>query len=150
MKTLVIRRNSTGGHGTFGALLYDDIPFALTLERQWLGNRKSVSCIPAGVYQCLRCSNSPDYNFNDSPRFGDTFQVMNVPGRSNILFHAGNLDDDSHGCILIGEKYDKLNGDPGILSSNEGFNEFKELLDKDDEFRLIIVDDYKNELVKEQ
>lgn len=129
-------------HGTFGVLRHG-VPFAVTLERPWLNNvpsrgDKPGSCIPVGTYRCLRCRKSPDYGFKDSPKFGDTFQVFQVPGRSTILFHKGNLDDDTRGCILVGEKFDSIGGIPGIASSAEGFAEFLKLLANEDEFTLKI------------
>lgn len=146
MKTIILRRIATGIHGTFGSLLYENVPFTLTLEREWLDNQTGISCIPADTYLCTRCNKSPDYNFQDSPRFGDTFQVRDVKNRSKILFHKGNIDDDSHGCILIGEQYGDVKGAHGILSSREGYNELMGIMKNDDEFRLIVVDDWKTDL----
>lgn len=138
---MILKRVSYSDHGTFGVLLYENIPFAVTLERPWRDNRRSESCIPTGEYSCLRCRRSPDYGYADSPRFGDTFQVYNVPGRSKILFHKGNLDDDSHGCILIGEQFGRLNDEPGILRSGDGYGEFMDLLNGADDFVLTITQD---------
>jgi hypothetical protein len=131
MKTCTIKRIAETDDGTFGVMLDGEVPFALTLERQWLNNKVGESCIPAGDYECKRIR---------SPRFGNTFEVTNVPGRSHILFHKGNLDDDSHGCILIGEMFGKLSGNPGILASRQGFEEFMNKLEDVDEFSLKIVD----------
>src|SRR4030042_111496 len=97
---------------TFGVLLNDwskeAVPFAVTLERPWLANLRSVSCIPTGIYVCRRVQ---------SPKFGNTFEVSEVPGRSHILFHKGNISDAPHGCILVGAQFDFLNGEPAILAS---------------------------------
>ena len=101
--------------GTFGVLLDEKIPFALTIERPWLGNLKGVSCIPSDSYICKRI---------DSPKFGNTFEVTDVPYRSEILFHKGNIMDDSHGCIIIGEQFEYLGGKVAVLSSAKGFSEF--------------------------
>ena len=139
MKTLIIRRVATNENkGTFGVLVFENIPFALSLERQWLDNKKNVSCIPAGEYICKRV---------DSPRFGNTFEVTDVENRSHILFHKGNLYDDSHGCILVGEEFGQLGSDSGILSSKAGYNEFMSIMSDVDEFRVVIVDDWKNNLL---
>jgi len=135
MKTLTIRRIATGPHGTFGCLKYKDIPFALTLEREWLDNAQGISCIPSGSYICERV---------DSPKFGDTFEVKNVPNRTHILFHKGNLDEDSRGCIIIGEQFGELKGAPAVLSSKAGYKEFHKILKDVDIFRIIIVDDWRN------
>lgn len=137
MKSLIIRRVLTGDNGTAGVIVHNNEAFALSLEREWLDNATGISCIPAGDYICKRV---------DSPRFKDTFEVTNVKDRTHILFHAGNLDDDSHGCILVGEKFGRVKGSPGIQSSREGFNEFMEIMSNENEFRLIIADDWKNSI----
>lgn len=146
MKDMTLVRVADTGLATFGCLLKDagGYPFALTLERPWRANRPSIgdlpgSCIPPGEYRCMRCRASPDYNFRDSPRFGDTFQVFNVPGRSQILFHKGNLEDDTRGCILVGESFNYVAGRPGITASAQGFAEFLAYLAGESEFRLRIV-----------
>ena len=136
MQTLIIKRVATGHNGTFGTIEHRDIPFALTLERQWLNNRSNVSCIPEGNYKCKRVQ---------SPKFGNTFEVTNVPHRTHILFHKGNLDDDSHGCILLGEQFEPLNGSPGILSSKKAFAEFTKLLASEDQFNLVIINCWNND-----
>ncbi len=117
---------------TFGVLFHEgQIPFALTLERPWRNNEHGISCIPAGNYICKRVN---------SPKFGNTFQVMNVPGRDEILIHKGNIQEDSHGCILIGEQFGSLQEEPAVLAAKEGFAEFLRLTSAIDEFNLEIKD----------
>ena len=126
---MILRRIAFTEHGTFGVLIDNGIPFALTLERPWLDNAQNVSCIPAGAYACNR------FHSESHP---DTFQVMNVPDRTGILFHTGNLMQHSAGCILIGEVFDLYKGQPAVLSSSKGFKEFmQKLMDKQD-FQLLI------------
>lgn len=126
---MILRRIASTEHGAFGVLIDNNIPFALTLERPWLDNERNVSCIPAGVYACNR------YHSEKHP---NTFQVMNVPERSAILFHTGNLLEHSAGCILIGEIFDPYKGEPAILSSRKGFEEFMKKLEDKQDFQLLI------------
>ena len=137
MKTLIIRRIATGESGTFGVLIYKNKPFALTLEREWLDNKRRVSCIPSGNYKCNRVN---------SPAFGHTFEIINVPGRSHILFHKGNTDSDTAGCVLVGEQFGDIKGDSGILSSKAGYNEMMGIMNGEITFRLIIVNDFLTDL----
>jgi len=116
--------------GTFGVLFDDLTPFCLTLEREWLNNIRNVSCIPEGKYVCGRV---------DSPKFGQTFMVGLVPSRSYILFHKGNIEDDSHGCIILGEEYGELKGKIAVLSSGKAFKEFQERLKTVENFNLEII-----------
>jgi len=130
---LKIKRISMGDKATFGVLLDTyDVPFALTGERAWLGNASGVSCIPAGNYTCNRVQ---------SPHFGDVFEVSNVPNRGHILFHKGNIPEhDSRGCILVGEQFGYLDGEPAVLASGKGFNEFMDMLSSVDSFALTITE----------
>jgi hypothetical protein len=96
-------------------LLDEGTPFCLTLERLWLDNRVGESCIPLGTYTCERTV---------SRKFGVTFEVTRVPGRSAILFHKGNLMEDSHGCIILGEQYERMEGKTAVLASGKAFEEF--------------------------
>lgn len=114
---------------TFGVLLDNKTPFCLTLERPWLENKRSVSCIPEGTYLCYRVK---------SLKFGDTFEVTEVPGRSHILFHAGNFVNDTHGCIITGEQYEPLGGENAVIASGKAFKEFKDKLKGKDQFILTI------------
>lgn len=129
---LTLKRISYTEEGTFGVLLTEyNKPFAVTLERPWLDNRRMVSCIPTNEYICRRVN---------SPKFGNTFEVIDVPNRSHILFHKGNIDDDSHGCILVGEQFGTLNDNTAILASKQGFAEFLNITSNIDEFTLYIED----------
>ena len=115
--------------GTFGVLMDIVTPFALTLENQWLGNRRNLSCIPVGEYVCERYSSS---------KYSGTFIVTNVPDRSYILFHTGNTDEDTKGCILVAEEFGYLDKKVAVLSSRKGFNEFMRRMEGLDRFLLKI------------
>lgn len=129
MKHFYLHRIAHNHDGTFGVLVDGNVPFCLTLERQWMQNQKGKSCIPTGIYMCRRIN---------SPKFGDTFQVLDVPKRTHILFHKGNIDDDSHGCILLGEQYGILGESNAILASGQAFKEFLNRLEDENEFLLTI------------
>jgi hypothetical protein len=128
---ITIKRIAENEYGTFGVLLDGDLPFALTLERKWLDNQSNISCIPTGRYMCRQV---------DSPHFGDTFEVTGVPNRTHILFHKGNIDDNSHGCIIVGEQYELILGSYGLKSSRHGFEEFMKRLRGNETFSLEIID----------
>ena len=131
MKRMIIKRIAETDDGMFGVVVDGITPFALTLENMWLNNTRNLSCIPAGEYRCERVN---------SPRFGDTFEVMNVPDRTHILFHKGNTEDNTKGCILIAEEFGYLNKKTAILSSSKGYGEFMQRLEGLDSFTLKIED----------
>jgi len=130
MLSIKIKRIYQCRAGTFGTIHCNGKPFALTAELPWRDNERNLSCIPSEVYDCKRI---------DSPKFGNTFKIMNVENRTNILFHKGNVpEDDSDGCILIGQKFGHLTGDMAVLSSAKGFGDFMELTESVSSFELTI------------
>ena len=130
MKTLTLKRIAEIEDGVFGVILDGKTPFAVTLERNWVNNEKEISCIPAGSYRCVRRLYHKHGYW--------TFEVTGVPGRTSILIHSGNTEDDSMGCILIGENFDHLKSKVAILRSKEAFYEFMDRLRGQDEFTLTI------------
>lgn len=96
MKTLRLMRSAQSSRGTFGVLTHQNRPLCVTCEDPWNDNQVNISCIPAGTYECIPV---------DSPRFGPTYEVQDVEGRSLIRFHAGNSILDTEGCILLGQHY---------------------------------------------
>jgi len=115
VKIVELVRLEESEQGTFGVLRIDKEVFCCTLEPPDLENQQSVSSIPAQQYICRPF---------ESPTHGGTFQVSNVPGRTYVLFHAGNLVHHTEGCILLGEHFGKLKGSRAILNSGETFKAF--------------------------
>ena len=109
-----LTRYYKGGEYTRGILTdSQDSEFLLhTLELPWKGNRRSVSCIPVGVYTVRPFSGG---------RFVDAYKVNDVPNRTAILFHVGNTTNDIEGCILIGKSCGELGGDKAVLDSRKAF-----------------------------
>ena len=130
MRVFKLIRVVENKHGTYGVLIDGDTPICLTLERPWKNNKRNVSCIPTEIYMCKRVN---------SPKFGNTFKVVDVPKRSHILFHKGNLAEDSHGCIILGEQYGHPTlGEDALFSSGVAFKEFMERTKDLNEFMLSI------------
>lgn len=125
----LIRLEEDARYGTFGVLKINKQIFCVTLEPSDLENLKAQSSIPAQQYMCRRRS---------TPTYPNTFEVLAVPGRTNILFHAGNLIGDTAGCILLGEHIGKLREDRAVLNSGKTFAAFMLLLDDYDEAHLTI------------
>lgn len=100
-----------------------------TLELPYLDNWPQVSCIPTGTYTCKRVK---------SAKFGETFQICDVPNRDKILFHAGNTPRDTHGCILLGIQSEKGGGSVYLISSRPAMQTFMKMLDGIKTFDLVI------------
>ena len=125
MKIVELVRIEIGSEGTFGVLRINKQAFCVTLESQ-------NKAIPTGQYICKPI---------ESPKFGGTFQVQDVPGRSNILFHPGNTVEDTAGCVLIGESFGKLRSDRAILNSGKTFKAFLYDVGRAP-FHLTIIEDF--------
>lgn len=125
MKTLTLTRLIHTAHGIIGRMgeFY-------TLERRDLDNQPNISCITAGTYRAYRSF----YN-----RGGyECFELENVPGRSEILIHIGNTEDDSAGCILVGSGVGVINSKNAVTASRVAFDAFMASLEGKDEFTLEI------------
>lgn len=79
----------------FGSLYLQEEFLCYTLELPYYSNKKGVSSIPVGLYKC---------RWRDSPKFGRSIELLNVPNRKYILIHIGNKPSDTQGCILVGEE----------------------------------------------
>lgn len=93
----LIRDGVAHDRPTRGALNINGEIFA-TLERPWLNNKPYISCIPEGKYEV---------KWHNSPSKGWCWKLLNVSDRTNILIHVGNMEDDTEGCILVGERHDR-------------------------------------------
>ncbi|WP_265822521.1 DUF5675 family protein [Geovibrio ferrireducens] len=130
MKTVEIQRLEQTDTHTLGVLMIDGIVTAMTLEDPDNGNQRNISCIPAGEYEAVR---------HTSPKFGETFHVQNVPGRSEIIFHAGNTHNDTRGCILLGARPSyNAKGERFISDSRIAMSSFLERLKGENRIKVII------------
>jgi hypothetical protein len=94
-----------------------------TMELPWKHNKTFVSCIPAGVYTIALI---------DSPRYGLTYTVKDVVGRTDILFHKGNTPSDLKGCIAPCEEFGILGDEWAGIDSKEAYDPLMVLLGVDE------------------
>lgn len=128
----LVRLEEDEDYGTFGVLKVQKLVFCVTLEPPDRENLVGRSSIPVQQYICRRYS---------SEKYPNTFQVMDVPGRTYVLFHAGNVVGNTAGCILLGQYYGKLRAEEtrrGILNSGNTMKEFLRLMINHDEFHLTV------------
>lgn len=133
MKILEIIRLEEGADGTFGVLRIDKVMFCFTLEPRDLLNRVNESSIPAQQYICEMVTRRNGQR---------TWLVTEVPGRTNIMFHPGNVLGDTAGCILLGSAIGKLRGNRAVLNSGDTFNAFMESTDNEEQLHLTILQMY--------
>lgn len=101
--TVILARAIETTQGTYGLVTVPSrsprVWYSVEEENQ--NNAPRVSSIPPGHYELHR-------RFYHHGGY-DVFEVMNVPGRSNILFgHIANTEEDVEGCIGLGANLDFL------------------------------------------
>ena len=111
--------------GILGRLRVGDEFECYTIERPWRGNIVNISAIPPGEYLL-----AADHYHGGGY---DTFALRDVPGRSLIKFHRGNVATDLRGCIALGEQI-------GVLKSAPAFQGFMEAMGGKKNARIIITD----------
>jgi hypothetical protein len=115
VKDVTLFRVESGNEGTFGILVYPG-GYLYTGELPWRQNKPNISRIPGGRYTV---------RMRISPKYGRVYEVTGVENRSYILLHQGNYCGDRalhyrtnvQGCILLGLKRGRLNGQSAVLSS---------------------------------
>ena len=115
MKLEVIRFNK--GEDSTNGILFD-----ITDERKFLcytledeSRKEKVygeTCIPEGKY-CINFRAEGGYHAKYSKRFADIhmgmLEVCDVPNFKYILLHCGNTDEDTAGCLLVGDTQENNN-----------------------------------------
>jgi hypothetical protein len=93
--TLKLLRKWFTEDSTLGELYINDKFFCYTLEDKIREEKiKGKTAIPYGVYKVII-----DY----SNRFKcNMIHILDVPNFEGIRIHAGNTDEDTEGCILVG------------------------------------------------
>ena len=107
MQRATLTRQHESDQGTLGVLSGPGLSPTWIMEPPWRGNRRNRSCIPSGLYEVVP---------HLSPRHRRCLLVTQVPGRSHILFHAGNLGGDvergwhthTQGCLLPGLRQGRM------------------------------------------
>jgi hypothetical protein len=137
---LRLERSYFGHDGIVGFLVNNELDdFCVTLEHAYdSGHGDGSYCpkLPEGTYECQLGT----HRLHDGIPF-QTYEILGVTGHDNILFHAGNYNKDSDGCVLVGEKQVlQQNGDIMVTNSRETFKKFMEYLKNVEKFTLIVVD----------
>lgn len=133
---LILQREDSTDDGTYGTLRFPDGTVLNTLELPWRDNAPKMSSVAPGTYDC---------KMRGTTSFGESYEVMNVPGRSGVLIHAGNsagsadkgMKADSQGCILLGMGRAMKGTQKVITASKPAMNMFHEKMGKQP-FKLTI------------
>lgn len=124
---LTIKRNEIVSNGAFGEIPELEL---VTLEHTYSVGSGFAPKLPPGTYICVRGIHS----LLAHPQF-ETFEITGVPGHSGILFHRGNDENDSEGCVLQGMA---RQGDL-IIQSRDAFAKFMNAQEGVMEFQLLVM-----------
>ena len=143
---LTIKREQYLDDGIFSRVTRDDTgeEVMVTCEHAYPSGLPEYTWLPKvmpGKYTCVRGT----HQLAHGDPF-ETFEVTGVAGHSGILFHRGNWQDDSRGCLLCGEDFAQTEHDaerPGpedmVTNSRVAFESFMALQAGADVFTLTVV-----------
>jgi len=110
VKLTVLRYSTFLGYGgsTFGLLFINGSFFCYTLEDEERAEKVySETCVNEGIYG-IKLKASGEFHEKYLKRFPafhkGMLEIMDVPFFENVLIHCGNTDDDTAGCLLVGDK----------------------------------------------
>lgn len=107
---LLLQRNPDGrrADGIFSSLVIDDISerkIAVTVEHAYNdgptnGAPNWQAKLYNGSFTCIRGTHTLE-----SGETFETFEITGVDGHTGILFHWGNVQENSKGCVCTGEEF---------------------------------------------
>lgn len=131
-----LTRKSAHLYGVIGEItpLNGGDVICVTLEHAYKDRDSFSPKLAPGTYACKKGTHKLS-NLNPF----EAFEIQNVPRFqgapvSGILFHKGNYNNDSEGCVLLGSKI----GTGCILDSSAAFEKFMSLQNQCDEFTVVV------------
>ncbi|WP_454907616.1 DUF5675 family protein [Variovorax gossypii] len=132
-----LNRQSQRADGIFGSLYVSDAPFCVTLEHAFADSYGGYwPAVPKGNYTCVLGSHQLAH-YNQGRAF-QSYEVQSVPGHRGIIFHPGNHNADSKGCIFLGLGVHTHSSTWSVTHSQEAFERFLALLSGSSAFYLSV------------
>ena len=124
------RRFSLNKARTVGDLTIDGDFVCHTLEDRVRPDGEKVygeTAIPCGDYSLEGRKYGKLYNYANKHWGHDwIFAIDGVPNFTDILFHWGNSEKDTEGCILLGSALGDLDGPVPLIGSRKAYKVFYE------------------------
>ncbi len=117
---LTVVRTQLGKDATNGIVLIDNQFECYSLEDQYQAVKvMHETCIPEGTYD-IKFRTVGGFHTKYKSRYGNAhhgmLELQNVPGFQYILIHAGNTDESTSGCLIVGETQQDLDlSDDGFI-----------------------------------
>jgi len=124
-----VQRFSAGNEATLGLLFIGKFFWCYTLEDEKRAEKVyGETRIPAGIYN-LKLRTHGNHHERYSQKFPEFHQgmieILDVPGFTDILIHIGNDDDDTAGCLLVGNcQRENLTGNGALIDSTKAYERF--------------------------
>jgi len=133
MKVVLNRLEDTGKETLGKITIHDNLEEVYTcksLELSWKENKRSISCIPMGIYRAV---------IRFSVKHGEHFILKDVEDREYVLIHSANYHYQLRGCISVGKSYADINkdGELDVTSSRDTMDDLLEILP--DSFYITII-----------
>lgn len=124
--------------GIFGELTNEqNVKVASTLEHAYDSGNGDGSFKPKlqnGTFTCVK----GQHRLEHMKAPFTTFEITGVTGHTNILFHTGNYNEDSNGCVLLGENVQSVGKMHMVVFSKITFTKFMDSLKDVDRFTLTV------------
>jgi len=109
---LQVVRTQFGTDATNGLLFVDGLFECYTLEDQYQAVKvMHETCIPEGTYD-IKLRTVGGFHEKYKKRYGNDhygmLHLQDVPNFTYILIHAGNTDEHTSGCLIVGESQQDL------------------------------------------
>jgi len=117
---LTVVRTQFGTDATNGILLVDGLFECYTLEDQYQAVKvMHETCIPEGTYE-IKFRTVGGFHEKYKTRYGNShygmLHLQDVTNFTYILIHAGNTDEHTSGCLIVGETQQDLDiSDDGFI-----------------------------------
>jgi len=117
---LTVVRTQFGKDATNGMLFINGLFECYTLEDQYQAVKvMHETCIPEGTYD-IKFRTVGGFHTKYKERYGNAHHGMlhlqDVPNFTYILIHAGNTDEHTSGCLIVGETQQDLDlSDDGFI-----------------------------------
>jgi len=117
---LTVVRTQFGTDATNGILLVDGLFECYTLEDQYQAVKvMHETCIPEGTYD-IKFRTVGSFSERYKKKYGNAhygmLHLQDVPNFTYILIHAGNTDEHTSGCLIVGETQQDLDlSDDGFI-----------------------------------
>ena len=136
MKRLTLTRRWYEPDRTIGELHCEDEFVAFTMEPG--GADTDAPRVAVGFY-FLQRHDAPGLKFRDTWALvgRDVSHEPRAGMRSAVLFHAGNWDEQTLGCILLGGSIGRLKGETAMLDSLDAMHRLRQFLGTDDGYLTV-------------